>query len=759
MRFRRSDLLLMVLAGAVVLLFGLSRPLLRLSALSDGALMLNRPVAAGGPTGLAVYPIPGADSALRAGDHVLAIDGRDIAQWADAAKWFAARPPAIDRPIPYTVWRDGASLDLLVRMQPNLRPRLLVDWPNALVALVYLGTGMYVFWRRPQLPASRALLALCVAMACNDLFRAYDLEPTDMLQGRLFGWTLITLTLVSPHILSATLHFALVFPEPLPLLRRARWLLPLIYAGVGVGYAVLNYAWLPAVTRNALEAYFEGWRISDQIGTVVMLVALAVGLMQGARLRHTLARQQWLIVFSGALVAILGTVLTDRLPRLLQPWLSSTPPGWLPMVEVAFPLALGMAVLRYRLFDIGDLINRTLVYGVLTVCVAGVYVLLVVGVGRLTGANDLWLTLTATIIAALLLQPVQSRLQRYVDQRMFGMRGNPYLALTTLSLRMSVAQEARAAPRAALEGVLRALGAPYAAIELAARGDEPGELIEYGERPASMHGSLTPPLVYHGDHVGRLYVAPRLPDEPYAPADERLLRDMLPQVTLAVHTARLTLDLQHSRQRMLTALEDQRRRLRRDLHDGLGPTLATVMMNLDAARGRLDAGRGAEHIAPLLTEARALAESALGDVRRVAYDLRPPALDDLGLTGALRQHAEHFAVETGLLVEVRSALEARSLPAAIEIAAYRIAMEALTNAVRHARARQSCVELALTSTAQGDALALVVSDDGAGLPADVRMGVGMRSMRERADELDGVLTFETVQPHGTRVRAVLPLGS
>jgi signal transduction histidine kinase len=148
----------------------------------------------------------------------------------------------------------------------------------------------------------------------------------------------------------------------------------------------------------------------------------------------------------------------------------------------------------------------------------------------------------------------------------------------------------------------------------------------------------------------------------------------------------------------------------------------------------------------------------LSEVRRVAYDLRPPALDDLGLTGALRQHADRLSVESGLIIDIHSEVDAIALPAAVEVAAFRIATEALTNSVRHAGARHGAVALRVSRDDAGDALDVSICDDGIGLPSDPKPGVGLHSMRERVDELGGALAFEPIQPHGLRVHARLPLG-
>ncbi len=265
--------------------------------------------------------------------------------------------------------------------------------------------------------------------------------------------------------------------------------------------------------------------------------------------------------------------------------------------------------------------------------------------------------------------------------------------------------------------------------------------------------------------MGRLILAPRAPGEAFSPADKSLLEDLARNAEVAVHAVKLTADLRRSRERLVTAREEERRRLRRDLHDGLGPTLGSLALGLDVSRRLLktDPPEADEMLAQLKVQTK----DAVGDVRRLVYGLRPPALDDLGLVGAIReQAAKHGRLleNTGAKAAERNGrldfrIEAPAglppLPAAVEVSCYRIAQEALTNVVRHARADNCLIRLSIS--APEDELELEVADDGVGLPADPRAGVGMSSMAERAEELGGTLTVEPRPTGGTRVVARLPL--
>jgi signal transduction histidine kinase len=250
--------------------------------------------------------------------------------------------------------------------------------------------------------------------------------------------------------------------------------------------------------------------------------------------------------------------------------------------------------------------------------------------------------------------------------------------------------------------------------------------------------------------VGRLVLGARR-DE--SRSDARLVADVARHLAAAALAVRRADDLRHSRERIVAAREEERRRLRRDLHDGLGPALAGIDMQLAGARALLasrpDAARAA------LGDVARDASATVADVRRLVNGLRPPALDDLGLAFAIREQAERLSRPTDghpLDVEVTVEGDLRGLPAAVEVAAFRIAQEALVNVARHADATRCSVRLS-----RNGALELVVEDDGGGLATAARAGVGLVSMRERAAELGGTLQVAPRPARGTVVRALLPV--
>ncbi len=403
-------------------------------------------------------------------------------------------------------------------------------------------------------------------------------------------------------------------------------------------------------------------------------MTLAIQVFRYVRVYDRLQRQQvkWLL-FGLAIFLILNTLYRSA---------ENLVPGWsradsvyrladgtvTALLFVTIPFAIGVAILRSRLFDIDLIINRTLVYGSLSASVIGMYVLVVVYLGTLlrTGYNAA-LSFVATGIIAILFQPLRNLLQRGVNRLMYGERDDPYAVLARL-----VADLARQA------GV-----AVYAA-------------------------------------------------------------------RLTTHLQHLTMSLQQAREHLVSKREEERRRLRRDLHDGLGPTLASLTFKVDAARNLLtqDSGRADR----LLVAVRQQTQEAITEIRRLVYNLRPPALDELGLLSALRELAAQYQHQ-GLEVVFDTPASLPPLSAAVEVAVYRIAQEALANVVRHAQALHYLLRLSIDT----ETLHLDITDDGQGIPTSHHIGIGLHAMHERASELGGNCTITRASSGGTAIRVRLPL--
>jgi signal transduction histidine kinase len=415
---------------------------------------------------------------------------------------------------------------------------------------------------------------------------------------------------------------------------------------------------------------------------------------------------------------------------------------------LVLPVFTYIAILRYHLYDIDVIINRTLVYGALTACVVALYVLVVgyLSVVLRTGTN-LAISLAATGLIAVLFAPLRDWFQRRVNRLMYGERDEPYKVLSELGASL----EATLAPESVLptvvETVARALKLPYAAITL----KQDGEFVEaarYGKKPEGE--PLILPLTYQQETVGQLVVSPRAPGESFTKSDVRLLRDLARHIEVAAYAVRLTSELQRSRERLVTTREEERRRLRRDLHDGVGPQLAALTLKLETARKLFSHDTQASALMADLSER---ARATVSDVRRSVHALRPPALDELGLIPALREGAAQYS-QNGLRVSVEAPKSLPPLPAAVEVATYRIAQEAMTNVVRHADAKNCSVRIALDEEA--GTLSVEIEDDGRGIGEELEVGVGLHSMRERAEELGGRCTVDPLAGGGTLVSAELP---
>jgi signal transduction histidine kinase len=517
-------------------------------------------------------------------------------------------------------------------------------------------------------------------------------------------------------------------------------------------------AWLGLLMAAAI---LTGDSLAEPAGVwvaVAILGGLSIGLAaqvyRYARVSDRPRRQQTKWVVFGVAVAIAGQVV---FPLLVEFFPSLDRPGSAALLYeltqftgvtgsyLFVPLTIGVAILQHRLWDIEVVINRTLVYSALTTIVVALYVLVVGGLGALLRVQgNLLVSILAAGLVAVLFAPLRDRLQRGVDRLLYGERDDPYAVLSRLGQRLEVSLAPEVALSTIVETVAQALKLPYAGIFL----DQDGEFVMAAEYGEPVDEPITLPLAYQTEPVGRLVLAPRSPGEAFSPADERLLEDIARQAGVAAHAVRLNADLQRSRERLVTAREEERRRLRRDLHDGLGAQLAGLNVQAGVLRNLIPRDPAAAD--ELVVELRGELRASIADVRRLVHDLRPPALDELGLESALRRLAERYG--EGLRVRVETPEGLPSLPAAVEVAVYRISQEALTNVVRHARAKVCVVRLTVNG-----GVGLEITDDGIGLPEERAAGVGLVSMRERAAELGGRCTVERMPQGGTRVLVWLPL--
>ncbi|WP_139220364.1 sensor histidine kinase [Trujillonella endophytica] len=423
-------------------------------------------------------------------------------------------------------------------------------------------------------------------------------------------------------------------------------------------------------------------------------------------------------------------------------------------------LALGVAVgltgaavtvglLRPRLVDIDQLLGGTLVYGGLAVAVVLLDLAVLAVAGALLGdrLGDRDATLLALLVVTALYVPLRAQAWQLVRRWVLGGREDPYRVVAGLAEQLERSEGVEDQLRAVTRAVAEAFRSAYVGVEIEAG---PGRrlVVETGRRPAGVQGLS---IAYRGEEVGRLLLPRDGVRASLVARDERLLADVVRQAAAAAQASALAGELQASREQLVAAREEERRRLRRDLHDGLGPSLGAVVLRIDTARNL--ARSRPDDADSVLRQARDEVAGALADVRRLVHDLRPPALDDLGLAGAVRQQAERL-LPADVMTSVTAGPGTDGLPAAVEVAAYRIASEALANVARHAAAM--AVRVSLLRDAAGR-LVVTVVDDGVGIAPGAPAGVGLVSLRERAAELGGRCSVTCPPEGGTVVRAVLPV--
>jgi signal transduction histidine kinase len=472
------------------------------------------------------------------------------------------------------------------------------------------------------------------------------------------------------------------------------------------------------------------------LGTAVAAVSVVARYRSADGEQRT--RMRWLLWAAVVdLLVMLGTLVLPSEPSTLA----------LALAVALTGTAVAVGIVRPRAVDVDRLLGGTLVHGALAVGVVLLDLLVLGAAGALLDDSlaERDATLLTLLLVGVLYVPLRAPLWKLVRRWVLGEREDPYRVVSGLAEQLERSDGAEEQLMAVAAGIAEAFRVPYVGVEVDSV--DGGRLVaEHGTRP----GAVTPlPIAYRGEQVGRLLLPRHGVRTHLVTRDERLLADVVRQAAAAARAGSLAAQLQASREQLVTAREEERRRLRRDLHDGLGPSLGAVVLRIDTARN-LAAARP-DDADRLLRQARDDVAAALADVRRLVHDLRPPALDDVGLAGAVRQQAERL-----LPPPVTVTVEARGLPdlpAAVEVAAYRIASEALANAARHAAASRVRVTLAR----EGGDLVVAVADDGVGIAPDRAAGVGLVSLRERAAELGGRCTVTCPPRGGTEVRAVLPV--
>lgn len=639
----------------------------------------------------------------------------------------------------WAVWAAGAGILALLAAGVWWTARAGADGlvaanvlPDAIAAVSAGMIGLLIGLRRPGNVLGPLFLVIAASGAASFAANRYVTQAGASTAAVWAGWVGSWVWL--PDVLVTATLVVAAFPDGS--FRSTRWRHAALATGGSIFALMAVIAVLDPTTGEGGQTLRNPLAVPPSVRPVLlaaaavpamvvaaMTVAALVSLLRRWRRSHGVARTPITYLLIGGVLAIgLQAPGTPNLANAVG--------------VAAIPVAVGIAVLRHNLYDLDVVVNRSLVYLALTAGVVGVYVVAVSFVGDRLGANGtLRSSVLAAAVVAVAFQPARNWLQRWVDRLLYGQGRDPYAAVTSLvrGLEVQTADPLSAAV-ATIAGALR-LG--WVAVEL-----PDGSSCSVGT-PTGMD-VVRVPLTHRGQPIGMLAAA-GTPGRKLGRRDRQLLADLAPHVAATWRAAELAEQLQHSREQLVLAREDERRRLRRDLHDGLGPTLAGIAAGLEAVQAN-----GADHL-PLLDRLSSEAQAAIRDVRRVVDDLRPPALDELGLIGAIRQRAAALGGASPSW-QVHAPPDLPPLPAAVEVAAYRITAEALANVARHARATMCTVRVGLTD----GRLTLRIADDGTGVATARDGGVGLMSMAERAAELGGRCTVTSTPGHGTVVSASLP---
>jgi signal transduction histidine kinase len=688
-------------------------------------------------------------SGLRVGDCVVAVDGRPL---DDLVRNGPARIYSVGDVARYDVRRSDASLDrdcsgALATIEVSLTPYRFgsVLWEHAsvlLLACFMLALGAFLVAVRPRSGAPRALLAAGCLYLFGRTVWPFGIQVVDLASGPRL-WPFVIGDTANALFWGALLLMAASLPrQSLPPRRLVIgcFVVPLALHLLDIVVALREPSELGELARLITVSSGAGYAIP-----ILMVLALAFGYRSVGQPEKRAAIRWVLIPFTLGTFAYygLGQLPAAITGRPLIPW------TWFRGLFILVLAAMTVSVVRNHMFEVQIVIRRWgLRIAAVLAGLAGVLALWRLLIMPQTRPSD-WLTAAAAMLIAAFCMTV-AVINRVLQRRLFGARADSDVMIAALSPRTTPVVTDESGLTAALDALRHALRLAFVHLDLTMPGMTPLSLSRGVSRPPDR----VLPLYAGNVHVGQLSLAVRPGLEPLGRADERLLEALGHILASSAYNLGLQQALRRALAEAVTAREEERRRIRREIHDGIGPLLAAALLRTETA---MELPAGCPSQAESLQKLHYLQRTALTDLRSLVEGLRPPALDHGGLLPALQQHAELSAGTTALsspTVRFEISGDLSVLPAAVEVAAYRIAQEAISNATKHAHAQRVTVRLSCTD----NGLTVEVDDDGIGVAADInRSGVGLASMTERATELGGWCTNEHSPTGGTRVKAWLPV--
>ncbi|MFI7547876.1 sensor histidine kinase [Actinoplanes sp. NPDC049599] len=631
------------------------------------------------------------------------------------------------------------------------RPAIRLAWAVASVSAVLLVVGLAesLLHRGAGLPAERRdwlLALLCVPLGV----RVAAYAPRNPC-----GWLLSGVGLLASGTVAASVSDAgplfwtrewlwwpgtgllilivVLFPDGAGASRFRRW----TAGAAGVATAAGTVALAHLAARAPAGFLTEAVPVSPGWDTVVILAALLV--LAGSALlapvalltrlrREPAGRRGPLIWATGNAVLLLAGLILDTVAGIPLTWLA---------VVVAVPVATVVGVVRYHLYDIDLLVHRSVSYGLFTCLAIVTYTATVTVAARLLPAAAP--VVAAAAVVALL--PLRQRVDALLRRTLYGLSADPYRLTEALNRRIGQARTPEEVLGAAVEVIGEGFRAPYVAIHLGDRSRAESATGRRRDWPVS-----TVALSHRGARAGRLVVQPRGPDEPWNRRERTLLDHLAGQLAPSAAAVRLTHELRTARERLVQAREEEARRLQRDLHDGVGPTLSGARMLVSAGLaggGTVDGRANLQQIGDCLTDAAA-------EIRRLVDGLHPPALER-GLAAALSLVVQRHR-PGGPRIDLSVDGDLAGLPAPVEVAVFRLVDEGLLNVVRHASAGHARVDVRRVA----GTVRVVLDDDGVGGATSRPSGVGLASMSRRCEDLGGTFRIADLHP-GTRLSAVIPL--
>lgn len=640
----------------------------------------------------------------------------------------------------------GAITLGLVLAQPAGRLMEVGEWVVVQFIPGFVLSGWWLSRRRPRLPLGWLFLAAAVTLG----FAATGAGWTGL--ARANGWAgaawglWVFSWMWQPH--SSLLNVAyLLFPDGVVRTRPQRWLLRATYVDLAVGMALSAIHPGAIVTTpdkpdgafadlinpvgiRALAGFFDAADLPITVLRAVIGLSPIVWVLWQWRHSEGMRHRQfrWLGILS--LVSLVVPIAVIATPQTIGPIVAI-------VQTLATQLLIVVAILQWRAYEVDVVIRRSVLAGSLLAAGLAVYGAGVLVVSVLVGRTGPVASVAGAAVAILTFGPLSVWIRRGVNRLFYGRRDDPYLVVSETGRRLAGASDPQAGIAAVVTALTEQLRVPYAAVV-----DTAGEVLAESGEAAEVGERARVPVVHQGAELGTLHVGHRRGTVEMTADESALLVDLANQLGPALAALGLIEGLRAAQQRLVVTRDEERRRIQRDLHDGLGSALTAVTLKLDAARNHLGGGDSGA-ATDLVATARSDVQAALGDVRRLVYSLGDPTLTAKGLSDGLREQAQALTRGTDVRLELAIDDVGRLAPH-VEEAVYRIVVEAVTNVVRHAGSTVCQVTLAV----DGGELRASVTDDGRGIDGQAP-GVGRLAMEARAAEIGAGLHIGPAGANGS----------